>query len=606
VSSLCRVVVRPLPMRSLAVCLAVALGAASAAPLSSPLRPQGTIVVTNCSDSGPGSLRDAVQGDTLGVPIDLSQLSCSTITLTSGAIVAFQPLTLIGPGSSNLSIDGNHHDAVFVEGAAGATLSVQGMTVQNGYVIGYGGCIFSAGPVVIDDVIVTGCDVAAHGVVPGQVFTGGGIEARGNFTATDSRIVGNALNVSTAFARGGGIHVGGDATLVNTTVSENLVNVIASFGLGNYEFADGGGMFVEGNVWMTRSTISDNTASSVIAGGGAGLWSNGYLSMAYSSVSGNTAENGSQLGCCGGMYVANGVEIDRSTVSGNTAGYDGAIVTGYLSLAFVKSSTVSGNTASFDAGIVAYNLFLYNSTVAFNIETNGGYCAGICMLSTAAIFVGSSIVADNLSGNNEQGNIGTVDEHLYVVGQNSVIGPCRFNVELPDDTITLDPMLAPLSDNGGPTLTHALLEGSPAINMGVVLNAGNWDQRGEGYPRTIGGAPDIGAFEAPLPDQPPTAVDDGYATFENATLTVAAPGLLANDSDADGDALAAVLVDDVSHGALTLNADGSLVYVPAPNFFGTDGFTYEATDGEATSNLATVTIEVLEVVSDVVFANGFE
>ena len=132
-------------------------------------------------------------------------------------------------------------------------------------------------------------------------------------------------------------------------------------------------------------------------------------------------------------------------------------------------------------------------------------------------------------------------------------------------------------------------------------------QRGNGYPRTIGSAPDVGAFESPLPNQAPTAVDDDYTTFENTTLTVAAPGLLANDSDPDGDALSVVLVEDVANGSLTLNADGSMVYMPATNFFGNDSFTYEVTDGEATSNIATVTLEVLEVVdTDVVFVNGFE
>ncbi len=94
---------------------------------------------------------------------------------------------------------------------------------------------------------------------------------------------------------------------------------------------------------------------------------------------------------------------------------------------------------------------------------------------------------------------------------------------------------------------------------------------------------------------------------ENVTLTVSAPGVLANDSDPEGDALSVVLVDDVANGSLTLNADGSMIYVPAMNFFGTDSFTYEVTDGATTSSAATVTIEVLEVVdTDVIFVSGFE
>ena len=90
----------------------------------------------------------------------------------------------------------------------------------------------------------------------------------------------------------------------------------------------------------------------------------------------------------------------------------------------------------------------------------------------------------------------------------------------------------------------------------------------------------------------PVAVDDAYNVDENTTLTVDAPGVLGNDSDPDGDALTAVLVDDVSNGTLTLNADGSFTYTPDADFNGTDNFTYKANDGSLDSNVATVTISV--------------
>ena len=75
-------------------------------------------------------------------------------------------------------------------------------------------------------------------------------------------------------------------------------------------------------------------------------------------------------------------------------------------------------------------------------------------------------------------------------------------------------------------------------------------------------------------------------------LTVPAPGVLANDSDPDGDPLTAVLVTGPSHGSLTLNANGSFSYTPAADFAGSDSFTYRASDGTLTSNVATVTISV--------------
>ena len=96
----------------------------------------------------------------------------------------------------------------------------------------------------------------------------------------------------------------------------------------------------------------------------------------------------------------------------------------------------------------------------------------------------------------------------------------------------------------------------------------------------------------------PVATDDGYSTDEDATLVVGAPGVLGNDSDADGDALTAVVGDEVDHGTLALSADGSFTYTPAPDYAGDDSFTYTASDGTASSSPATVTITVRAVNDD--------
>src|SRR6184192_3676010 len=99
----------------------------------------------------------------------------------------------------------------------------------------------------------------------------------------------------------------------------------------------------------------------------------------------------------------------------------------------------------------------------------------------------------------------------------------------------------------------------------------------------------------PVNDAPVAANDDSYTTPEDTQLTVSAPGVLANDSDVDGDALSAVLVSGPSHGTLTLNSDGSFSYMPALNFNGIDSFTYKASDGQVQSGVATVTITVTPV-----------
>lgn len=93
----------------------------------------------------------------------------------------------------------------------------------------------------------------------------------------------------------------------------------------------------------------------------------------------------------------------------------------------------------------------------------------------------------------------------------------------------------------------------------------------------------------------PVAANDAFGVNEDGTINVPAPGVLAGDTDSDGNPLTAVLETGPSQGSLTLNSDGSFSYAPAANFHGTDSFTYKASDGLLTSNIATVTITVSSV-----------
>ena len=96
-----------------------------------------------------------------------------------------------------------------------------------------------------------------------------------------------------------------------------------------------------------------------------------------------------------------------------------------------------------------------------------------------------------------------------------------------------------------------------------------------------------------LPNQPPVALNQSYATYSNAPLSQGAPGLLAGSSDFEGASLTAQLASAPSHGSLTLNPNGSFIYAPALNYAGSDSFSYFANDGTANSAAATVTITVL-------------
>ncbi|HEX2987038.1 MAG TPA: cadherin-like domain-containing protein, partial [Chloroflexota bacterium] len=93
----------------------------------------------------------------------------------------------------------------------------------------------------------------------------------------------------------------------------------------------------------------------------------------------------------------------------------------------------------------------------------------------------------------------------------------------------------------------------------------------------------------------PIATGESYTTAEDTTLSVSAPGVLANDSDPDGDALDISLQSGPSHGTLALNANGSFNYTPTPNYNGTDSFTYKIGDGSPDFDTATVSITITPV-----------
>jgi len=96
-------------------------------------------------------------------------------------------------------------------------------------------------------------------------------------------------------------------------------------------------------------------------------------------------------------------------------------------------------------------------------------------------------------------------------------------------------------------------------------------------------------------NDPPIAYDDYYTTAEDTTLNIVAPGVLSNDTDADGDPLSAILVTGTSNGTLTLNNNGSFLYSPDTDYYGLDNFTYKANDGLIESNIATVYLNITSV-----------
>jgi hypothetical protein len=140
-----------------------------------------------------------------------------------------------------------------------------------------------------------------------------------------------------------------------------------------------------------------------------------------------------------------------------------------------------------------------SSTIADNFAYYGG--GGIYLSANESTTLYSTIVASNTRANDQyhEADIGT-SGGVTIAGGDLIVN--NSDAALPGSTMNVDPMLAPLADNGGLTMTRALLSGSPAIDHGDNVAMTAYDQRGPGFSRVVGDEADIGAFEVqPIRDE---------------------------------------------------------------------------------------------------------
>jgi hypothetical protein len=467
------------------------------------------ILVTNTADSGAGSLRAALASAANGDTIDAAGVS-GTITLTSGQLEVSTSVRILGPGPGLLTVSGNNASRVFH--ITGANVTINGLTIANGY----GATLDGAGiradgsfgsALTVSDCVITN-NRALGNFGGGGLLNGSGV----TMTITNCTISGNSaqhgggvfnfngvvhIDASTLSGNsailGGGIFndgYGGSATLtINTsTLSGNS----ASLGCGIFNDGSSGG---NATLTINASTLSGNSAAG--AGFGGGIYNDGSssgnatLTINASTLSGNSADiKGGGIyndGTSGGNAA---VTINTSTLSGNSAagaGYGGGICNeGYEGSATVaiNASTLSGNSAEYDGG----GIYQYYGTLEVGGTLLSSAAGGnICNSSGIVISGGYNLSRDAAGGDGTTGPGGL----LNATG----------------DIRNSDPMLGPLQDNGGPTWTHALLPGSPALDKGkrnAITNlASATDQRGFARPvltpgvaaATGGDGSDIGAVE---------------------------------------------------------------------------------------------------------------
>jgi CSLREA domain-containing protein len=263
------------------------------------------------------------------------------------------------------------------------------------------------------------------------------------------------------------------------------------------DFGGGGAVFNSENLTVVASTIRRNSVRGVLFG-----------------TPGNLITVG---GLGGGIYVQSGgaLTLIRSTVDANFAREGGgvAIAGGMLT---ISSSTVSGNSATNDGGGVwldGSNTFATagHSTIAGNTVSGNGDGGGVFANNAGSISLNHTIVADNTAAGSP--DIFSVDPVTF--SHSLVESGSGFTPSGGPQLIGIDPLLGPLAANGGPTRTHALLPGSPAIDAGNLAFSSppDFDQRGAPFVRRFDGNGDtipridIGAYERQTLPSPSLLVD---------------------------------------------------------------------------------------------------
>ena len=435
-------------------------------------------------------------GDDADVITFDAALAGGTITLSGSQLNLTQDVTVAGLGASRLSLSGGNSVKIFSV-AGGVTATLSGMVLTFGRAVA-GGAITNSGTLTVADVLFAG----NH-----SQDDGGAVYNNGIFTAVRTNFSYNAV---TRF--GGAIYNLGTADIVGCTFFTNSVNPP------NHSEGRGGAIYNVGTTVVTGTTFKSNDGSDY----GGAVYTLGNLTSSDNSFFENIAGSG------GALYARNAGRIFLSGcfLNANQAYQGGAVAVEYGSATglIAVNSTFSGNRADNDGGAILNNggdAVLRNVTVIANranqVGTNIGRGGGLGKFYTNAggtTTLYNSIVAGNFRG---KGTVASDIEGppLTAVSANNLIGDAGTSGGLSDGvngnivgnagfgTLNLASVLdTTLRDNGGPTLTYALIAGSRALGAGSnaqALDADGQplttDQRGAPFARRSGPGVDIGAYE---------------------------------------------------------------------------------------------------------------
>ena len=414
-------------------------------------------LTTAVSSSAPLTIEASTLTGNTGSAVGALELAVSNCTVSDngGWGITGTYLTL-----TNSTISGNSSGGLF----AGRSATISNSQITNNFGVGAQAGLdisdYSYGTATVTNSTITG-------------NSGIGLLASFSGTVTDSTLSNNGDD---------GFFSNANSTLLRVTANNNvgagmavyrgLLTLTDCFVSGNGHsgiYAD------EGSATMIDCTIIANRGTS-----GGGVYARGgSVSATNCTISNNFAgtveANGSQpfAGSGGGIFAMGSATVVASTISGNVARREGGGVVSYLHSSTITSSTISGNRVlgteffSGDGGGISRTATIRYSTITDNwAEGSGGGVSGNVMSIIGTIIAGNSagIAAPDLTA------AGTVRNSL--IGDNA--GTTLVEAQTPDANGNLigssagggviDPLLAPLADNGGATKTHALMAGSPALD----------------------------------------------------------------------------------------------------------------------------------------------
>jgi len=464
-----------------------------------------TTTVDEDVDNSACSLREAIiaantdatyNGCSAGSGADIITVPAGIYTLSSQLPDLDGIITINGVGSTFTIVEANACNPIeevcthinrIVDIAVSGTVTLADLTLRHGRSIGNMGVGYNYGNLTINDCIITTNEGGYGGAIRNHydgILTindsiisynfaqdqGGGIWNLGTSIINNSVITNNIANEY----NGGGIHNIGTLTISNSSISENYAN------------DDGGGIYNSGTLTIINSTFFENESGDF----GGGICNDTYsdlvgsLTINNSSISHNIANRG------GGIYNMETLTINNSTFFENTAVRGGGIYNGLRSVAppielgwiIITNSTFSSNIASYDGGGF-YNegvAEIFSCTFSGN-ENEGRSGAGLYNDYWLRYFI-NTIIANSINGS-DCVNLDTIGTNISNLVEDGSCGAAYSG----------DPSLGALADNGGDTLTHALLPGSIAIDAGNLAACPETDQRGVTRPK--GGGCDIGAYE---------------------------------------------------------------------------------------------------------------